>query len=154
MESSGTASGQKVRSPNYPKFMVYHNYQKRIWARPKVMSNWLGYSTRVKVMQSHNSKRKEWISRVTRSLPIESEVTAELTNICTYNFVKLEFLEYFHLNKNSRYKSQALLCVISYFSCSVNDIFALLDVTKRRLVGSYRRFGKTYPSHLQGSSSK
>jgi len=42
--------------------------------------------------------------------------------------------------------------MISGFHCSVNEAFALLGYTTP-LIGSYRRFGTAFQSHLQGSSN-
>jgi hypothetical protein len=43
-------------------------------------------------------------------------------------------------------------CVLSSFRCSVNEIYALLGFTHRRMVVSCRRFGTTYWSYLKGTA--
>jgi len=45
---------------------------------------------------------------------------------------------------------QKMSCVISSFRRDADEICALVGFTQRRMVMSYRRFGTTYPSHLQG----
>jgi hypothetical protein len=47
----------------------------------------------------------------------------------------------------------SVLSVISGFRRDVDEICALMDITQRRMVILYRRFGTTYRSHLQGSKS-
>ena len=46
---------------------------------------------------------------------------------------------------------QPVMCVISAFHRKVGENCAVLGVTQRVVVISYRRFGTTYRSHLQGS---
>jgi hypothetical protein len=43
--------------------------------------------------------------------------------------------------------------LISGFHSDINDIALFWDITQRRVVIIYRRFGTTYGSHLQGSRS-